>query len=176
MMQTGALVVGNAQLFAALGAQATRAAPLTPERLHPFLRAALRPMLLIMSLLAAYPLMLLAQPGWQADTLLGPAATLALAAVWFPLRGPAAGMRRARDAALARVEAQLADAWDGMAQERGAERLEALLALRVRLQRAPILPLAVPGLVRVVLYLALPMATWTGKGFGEAVLNRLFGG
>ncbi len=179
MVQTGARLVGNAQLFAALGAQATRPSPLTPGRLYPFVRAALRPMLLIMSLLAAYPLMLLAQPGWQFDTLVGPLATigLALAAVWFPLRGLAAGMAQAREEALARVDAALEKAWRGLESDAGgAERLEALLTLRERLRRAPSLPLAVPGAARVLLYLALPLATWSGKGFGEAVLNRLFGG
>ena len=178
MVQTGVQLVGNAQLFAALGAQATRPAPLAPERLYPFVRAALRPMLLIMSLLAAYPLMLLARPGWALDTLVGPLATLALAlaAVWFPLRGLAAGMARAREAALARVDAALAGAWEGLERDTGGpERLEALLALRERLRRAPGLPLAVPGVAKAMLYLALPLATWTGKGFGEAVLNRIFG-
>jgi hypothetical protein len=52
MFQTGAVLVTNAQLFAALGAQATRVEPFAPQRLYPFVQAALRPMLLIMSLLA----------------------------------------------------------------------------------------------------------------------------
>lgn len=178
MMQTGVQLVTNAQLFAALGAEATRPAPLAPERLYPFVRAALRPMLLIMSLLAAYPLMLLAAPGWQTDTAIGPAATLALAlaAVWFPLRGLAAGMRQARATALSQIDTAIARDWESLTQNPNtAARLESLLALRDRLKRAPSLPLAVPGIVRALLYLALPLATWSGKGLGEAVLNRMFG-
>ncbi|MGY6535893.1 MAG: hypothetical protein ACXIVG_11145 [Pararhodobacter sp.] len=178
MMQTGVQLVSNARLFAAIGAKATRPDPLAPERLYPFVRAALRPMLLIMSLLAAYPLMLLATPGWRADTLIGPLATLALAlaAVWLPLHGLAGGMRRARDAALTQVDTAITRGWDGLEHDNGAAaRLEALLALRDRLKRAPVLPLAVPGIARALLYLALPLATWSGKGLGEAMLNRLFG-
>ncbi|MCC5988837.1 MAG: hypothetical protein JJT95_14250 [Pararhodobacter sp.] len=179
MVQTGLQLVSNAQLFAALGAHASQPDPLAPDRLYPFVRAALRPMLLIMSLLAAYPLMLLATPGWSADTLIGPAATLALAlaAVWFPLRGLAGGIRQARDRALGRVDAAIAQGWAGLERDAAAAaRLEALLALRDRLKRAPSLPLALPGLARAMAYLALPIATWSGKGLGEAVLNRLFGG
>lgn len=178
MVQTGLQLVSNARLFAALGAHATQPDPLAPDRLYPFVRAALRPMLLIMSLLAAYPLMLLATPGWRADNLIGPAATLALAlaSVWFPLRGLAGGMRRAREGALGRVDAAIAQGWAGLERDTATPaRLEALLALRDRLKRAPALPLALPGLARALAYLALPIATWSAKGLGEAMLNRIFG-
>lgn len=179
MVQTGAQLVMNAQLFARLGAEAIRPDPLMPQRLYPLVRAALRPMLLIMSLLAAYPLTLLATPGWNADNLVGPAATLALAlaSVWFPLRGLAGGMRQARDEALARVNAAIALGWAALEQDcSSASRVEALLALRDRLNRAPRLPLALPGLARALAYLAIPLATWSGKGLGEALLDRLLGG
>lgn len=179
MVQVGLQLVMNAQLFAALGAHATLPDPLAPERLYPFVRAALRPMLLIMSLLAAYPLTLLATPGWNADNLVGPAATLALAlaSVWFPLRGLAGGMRRTREAAQRRVDDAIAQGWAGLERDPAAPaRLEALLALRDRLKRAPSLPLALPGMVRALAYLALPLATWSGKGLGAALLDRLFGG
>lgn len=63
MMQTGALLVANARLFAQLGRGGVRVEVLSPHRLRPFAHAALRPMLLIMALLAAYPLMLLGEIG-----------------------------------------------------------------------------------------------------------------
>jgi hypothetical protein len=178
MFQTGAVLVVNARLFAALGTDAAKVEPFAPQKLFPFVQAALRPMLLIMSLLAAYPLMLLATPDWGISTLVGPVATLllALASVWFPLRGLAVRLRIARDEALARVEDEISREWSGGAGGTApAERLEALLALRDRLRQAPALPLAVPGLWRALLYLALPLATWSGKGIGEAVLDRLMG-
>lgn len=176
--QTGALLVANAQLFATLGSQAARVEPLSTRRLSPLVQAALRPMLLIMSLLAAYPLMLLGTPGWGASTLVGPAATLALAlvAVWLPLRGLARRMRLARDDALELVESELSRAWVQLERDPATGyRLEALLALRDRLTRAPVFPLTFSGFWRALLYLALPLATWSGKGIGEAVLDRLLG-
>lgn len=178
MFQTGAVLVTNAPLFAALGAQATRVEPFAPQRLYPFVQAALRPMLLIMSLLAAYPLTLLTTRAWQGSTLIGPIATLALAlaAVWLPLRGLAVRMRFARDQALARIDGEVSQAWAELERNpASADRLEALLALRDRLGQAPALPLAIPGLWRALLYLALPLATWSGKGIAEAVLNLMLG-
>jgi len=178
MFQTGAVLVTNAQLFAALGAQATKVEPFAPQRLYPFVQAALRPMLLIMSLLAAYPLTLMTTPVWSASTLVGPVATLALAlaAVWLPLRGLAGRMRLARDQALARIDAEISLVWGELERNTAsADRLEALLALRDRLGQAPLLPLAIPGLWRALLYLALPLATWSGKGIAEAVLNQMLG-
>lgn len=178
MVQTGALLVVNALLFAALGAEGVRVDPLAPDRLRSFVTTALRPMLLIMSLLAAYPLMLPVAESWGASTLIGPGATLllALAAVWFPLRGLAGRLRTERDRALDRVAAEVSLAWPRLDQEpEAAARLEALLALRDRLRTAPILPLALPGLGKAALYLALPLATWTGRGVAEALLDRLLG-
>lgn len=178
MFQTGAVLVTNAQLFAALGAQATMVEPFAPQRLYPFVQAALRPMLLITSLLAAYPLTLLTTPVWSGSTLIGPVATLALAlaAVWLPLRGLAGRMRLARDQALARIDAEISLVWGELERNTAsADRLEALLALRDRLGQAPLLPLAIPGLWRALLYLALPLATWSGKGIAEAVLNQMLG-
>jgi len=51
-------------------------------------------MLLVMVLLATYPLMLLGTEGLQASAAIGPVATalLALAVVWLPLRGLRARM------------------------------------------------------------------------------------
>lgn len=178
MFQTGALLVANAQLFATLGSQAARVEPLSMRRLSPLVQAALRPMLLIMSLLAAYPLMLLGTPGWGVSTLVGPAATLALAlvAVWLPLRGLARRMRLARDEALELVESELSRAWAELERDPATvDGLEAMLALRDRLMRAPVFPLTFSGFWRALLYLALPLATWSGKGLGEAVLDRLLG-
>ncbi|MGY6710220.1 MAG: hypothetical protein ACXIVF_18010 [Rhizobiaceae bacterium] len=178
MFQTGGVLVANAQLFAALGSQAAKVEPLSMRRLHPLVQAALRPMLLISSLLAAYPLMLLGTPGWGASTLVGPVATLALAlvAVWLPLRGLARSMRMTRDRALDRIEDELSNAWAELERDpRTGDRLEMLLALRDRLVKAPVYPLTFSGFWRAVLYLALPLATWSGKGLGEAVLERFFG-
>lgn len=95
MVQTGALLMANASLFARLGRSAVRVEIHAPDRLRPFATAALRPMLLIM----------------------------------------------------------------------------ALLALRARVQDAPSLPIGMGGLGRGLVYLALPVATWGGKGFTEALLG-----
>lgn len=95
MVQTGALLMANASLFARLGRSAVRVEIHAPDRLRPFATAALRPMLLIM----------------------------------------------------------------------------ALLALRARVQDAPSLPIGMGGLGRSLVYLALPVATWGGKGFTEALLG-----
>ena len=51
---------------------------------------------------------------------------------------------------------------------------EALIALRTRVQATPSLPIGLGGIGRGLVYLSLPVATWGGKGFAEALLNRLF--
>jgi hypothetical protein len=85
-------------------------------------------------------------------------------------------MRFARDQALARIDDEVSMAWLELERNRAsADRLEALLALRNRLGQAPVLPLAIPGLWRALLYLALPLATWSGKGIAEAALNQMLG-
>ncbi|MCC5968998.1 MAG: hypothetical protein JJU15_03545 [Pararhodobacter sp.] len=179
MAQTGSLLVANAQLFARLGRHAVRVEVFAPDRLRPFATAALRPMLLIMLLLAAYPLMLLGSEGLEVTSAIGPVATalLALAAVWVPLRGVSARIREARALRLAQIDAAIAAAVQ-TADRHGAPadppRLEALLALRARAKAAPSLPIGLGGLGRGLVYLALPVATWGGKGFAEALLNRLF--
>lgn len=179
MVQTGSLLVANARLFARLGRAAVRVEVLALEKLRPFGTAAMRPMLLIMALLAAYPLMLLGAGGLEATAAIGPAATalLALAAVWVPLRGVAGRIRAARTQRLAQLDAAIAAAAQ-VADRHGAPtdpaRLEALLALRARVQAAPSLPIGSGGLGRGLAYLALPVITWGGKGFTEALLNQFF--
>lgn len=178
MAQTGSLLVENARLFACLGRTAVRVEILAPDRLRPFAAVALRPMLLVMALLAAYPLMLLDSDGLEATTAIGPVATtlLALAVVWMPLRGLASRIREARaqrlsqlDAAIA-AAAQTADAHGAPADP---QRLEALIALRTRVRSTPSIPVGLGGIGHGLVYLSLPVATWGGKGFAEALLNRL---
>lgn len=179
MAQTGSLLVANAQLFAYLGRSAVQVEILAPDRLRPFATAALRPMLLIMALLAAYPLMLLGSEGLETTAAIGPVATalLALVAVWVPLRGVAGCIREARAQRLSQLDAAIsvaAKAVDVHGAPTDPPRLEALLALRARVQMARSLPIGLGGLGRGLVYLALPVATWGGKGFAEALLNRLF--
>ncbi|MCC6006850.1 MAG: hypothetical protein JJU40_04145 [Rhodobacteraceae bacterium] len=178
MMQTGVVLVANARLFSALGADAAQVEVLAVYRLRPFANAALRPMLLIMALLAAYPLMLLGEGAISGLTLIAFAATLALAlfAVWLPLRGIGRRIAAARAEGLARLDAAISPAWEALrAGERGdPARLQALLALRERVKMAPTLPIGLDVLGRGLLYLALPAATWGAKGVAEAVLDRLF--
>lgn len=179
MVQTGSLLVANAELFACLGRNAVRVEILAPDRLRPFASAALRPMLLIMALLAAYPLMLLGSEGLESTAVIGPVATvfLALAAVWVPLRGVAGRIREARAQRLAQLDGAIA-ATVQSADSHGApsdpSKLESLLTLRARVKAAPSLPIGLGGLGRGLVYLALPVATWGGKGFAEALLNRFF--
>ena len=179
MVQTGSLLVSNARLFASLGRTAVRVEVLSPDRLRPFATVALRPMLLVMVLLAAYPLMLLGSDVLGATSAIGPVATtlLALAAVWLPLRGLAGRIREARASRLSQLDAaiaavlQTADAHGAPADP---ERLEALIALRARVRMAPSFPIGLGGIGRALAYLALPVATWGGKGFAEGLLNHLF--
>ena len=178
MVQTGSLLVVNARLFASLGRTAVRVEVLSPDKLRPFAAVALRPMLLVMVLLAAYPLMLLGSDGLGPISAIGPVATtlLALAAVWLPLRGLAGRIRDARDARLSQLDAAIAAVLQ-TADVHGApadpERLEALIALRARVRAAPSFPIGLGGVGRALAYLAIPVATWGGKGFAEALLNRL---
>lgn len=179
MVQTGSLLVSNARLFATLGRTAVRVDVLSPDRLRPFATVALRPMLLIMVLLAAYPLMLLGSDGLGATSAIGPVATamLALAAVWLPLRGLAARIREARATWLSHLDAAITDlvrTTDTYGAPANPERLEALVALRSRVRGAPSLPIGLGGIGRALAYLAIPVATWGGKGFAEGLLNRLF--
>ncbi|MCC5983545.1 MAG: hypothetical protein JJU42_04175 [Rhodobacteraceae bacterium] len=179
MVQTGSLLVENARLFASLGRTAVRVEVLAPDRLRPFATVALRPMLLVMVLLAAYPLMLLGSDGFGATAAIGPVATtlLALAAVWVPLRGLAGRIREARALRLCQLDAAIAaglQTADAQGAPADPQRLEALFALRARVRAAPSLPIGLGGIGRGVAYLALPVATWGGKGFAEALLNRLF--
>ncbi|MCC6000447.1 MAG: hypothetical protein JJU19_06215, partial [Pararhodobacter sp.] len=161
------------------GRTGVRVEVLAPDRLRPFATVALRPMLLVMVLLAAYPLMLLGPDGFGATAAIGPVATtlLALAAVWLPLRGLAGRIREARALRLCQLDTaiaaglQTADAHGAPADP---QRLEALIALRARVRAAPSLPIGLGGIGRGLAYLALPVATWGGKGFAEALLNRLF--
>ena len=179
MVQTGSLLVANARIFALLGRSAVRVEPLLIERLRPFASAAMRPMLLVILLLAAYPLMLFGPGELTATTAIGPIATilLALAAVWLPLRGLRQRILEARSQQLACIEAAIAAALqslDRFSAPTDPQRLEALIALRSRLHAAPSLPIGLGGIGRGLLYLTLPVATWGGKGFAEALLNRLY--
>ena len=179
MMQTGPLLVANARVFASLGRSAARVEPLVLDRLRPFATAAMRPMFLVMVLLAAYPLMLLGAGALTATAAIGPVATacLALAAVWLPLRGLRQRIIAARGLHLARLDAAIAAALragDRFGAPAEPQRLEALIVLRNRLQATASLPIGLGGLGRALLYLALPVATWGGKGFAEALLNWLF--
>ena len=179
MVQTGSLLVENARLFAALGRTAVRVDVLSPDRLRPFATVALRPMLLVMVLLAAYPLMLLGSDGLGPATAIGPVATtfLALLAVWLPLRGLAGRIREARASRLSQLDAAIAAGLltaDAHGAPADPQRLEALVALRARLRTAPSLPIGLGGIGRALTYLALPIATWGGKGFAEGLLNHLF--
>lgn len=179
MVQIGSLLVTNARLFASLGRTAVRVEVLSPDKLRPFATVALRPMLLVMVLLAAYPLMLLGSDGFGATSAIGPTATtlLALAAVWMPLRGLAGRIREARASRLSQLDAaiaavlQTADAHGAPADP---ERLEALIALRARVRATPSFPIGLGVIGRALAYLAIPVATWGGKGFAEGLLNHLF--
>lgn len=179
MVQTGTLFVANARLFAQLGRSGVRVEILMLDRLRPFASAALRPMLLVMVLLAAYPLMLLGTEGLKASAAIGPVATalLALAVVWLPLRGLRARIREARAQQIKRVDAAIADALRAV-DKHGVpdqpQQLEALIGLRNRVLAAPALPVGLGGIGRGLLYLALPVVTWGGKGFAEGLLNWLF--
>ena len=179
MVQTGSLLVINARLFATLGRTAVRVEVLSPDRLRPFATVALRPMLLVMVLLAAYPLMLLGSDGFGAGSAIGPLATtlLALAAVWLPLRGLAGRIRGARASRLSQLDAAIAEVLqtaDGHGAPADPQRLEALIVLRDRVRAASSIPIGLGGIGRALAYLAIPVATWGGKGFAEALLNHLF--
>lgn len=178
MVQTGAVFVANARLFSAVGVHATTVDMLAVERLRPFANAALRPMLLIMALLAAYPLMFLGEGVFSASTVAGVLATvfLAVLAVALPLRGIARRIAAARAESLARLDAAISGPWQALGRGKGDDpaRLEALLALRERLRTAPALPVGLGVVGRGMVYLALPIVTWSGKGLAEAVLDRLF--
>ncbi len=179
MVQTGSLLVANARLFAQIGRSAVRVELLALDRLRPIASAALRPMLLVMVLLAAYPLMLLGTDGFDASAAIGPVATalLALAVVWLPLHGLRARIHTARAQQIARIDAALQQTLQSV-DRHGApadpQRAEALSALRSRVLAAPTLPLGLGGVGRGLIYLALPVATWGGKGFAEGVLSWLF--
>lgn len=179
MMQTGTLLVANARLFASLGRGAVRIEILMLDRLRPFASAALRPMLLVMVLLAAYPLMLLGTEALEATASIGPVATalLALTVVWLPLRGLRQRIREARDLQIARIDAALTDALESVDRHgvpAEPQRLEALIGLRNRINAAPSLPIGLGGIGRGLLYLALPVVTWGGKGLAEGLLDWLF--
>ena len=78
MVQTGSLLVSNARLFATLGCTAVRVEVLSPDRLRPFAKVALHPMLRVMVLLEACPLTLLGLDGLGATSAIGPVATALL--------------------------------------------------------------------------------------------------
>lgn len=179
MVQTGSVLVANARVFACLGRSAVRVEPLVIERLRPFAKAAMRPMLLVMLLLAAYPLMLLGTGELTPTMVIGPIATtlLALAAVWLPLRGLRRQILTARERDIARIDVAIAatsHAVDRFGAPRDPQRLEALIALRSRLHAGRSLPIGSGGIGRGLLYLSLPVLTWGGKGFAEALLDWLF--
>jgi hypothetical protein len=178
MVQTGVVLVTNAFMFSNLTRHATKVEIHALDRLRTFGTAALRPMLLIMALLAAYPLMLLGAGTTGVSTAIGPVATvlLALAVVWLPLRGLAERIRDARATRLVQLDSaisEVAQIVDRHGAPREPARLEALLSLRARAQATSSLPIGLSGLARGLIYLALPVATWAGKGFGEALLSWL---
>lgn len=179
MVQIGSLLVSNARLFATLGRTTVRVEVLSPDRLRPFAKVALHPMLRVMVLLAAYPLTLLGSDGLGATSAIGPVATalLALAAVWLPLRGLAGRIRAARAARLSQLNAAIADLLQVVDPHKAPaepERPAALIALRVRVKATPSFPIGFGGIGRALAYLAIPVATWGGKGFAEAPVNHLF--
>jgi hypothetical protein len=98
----------------------------------------------------------------------------------LPVRGAHRAIQAAKDAELRSVRAAIARARDaalggGAEAAEHATRLGGLLALEARIADVDEWPFSVGTFVRFVLFLALPLGSWTGGALVEWVISRIMG-
>lgn len=179
MFQIAAPMLTNATLFDRLGRSA-RVDLLRPQALYPFGAAALRPTLFVIGLQCAYPLLALgSEEALTTGNLigLGVSALLVAGLFYLPMRGVRRRVSRAREDALATLDARIGRLTGGdtariaTAADATLAQLEPLLALRERVLRTSGWPLGLAALRRVLLYVILPPMTWVGAALVEMLID-----
>lgn len=176
MFQLAVPLVHNARLLSLLG-RCCRIPLLAPQQLAPFGHAAVRPCALIIVLQCSYAVFLLSdRAALSAGLVLGLLASMGLIVALFmlSLRGVRQQIRAEREAALARLDAQLERFDAATAPDRPAdvEHYNGLLSLRDRIRQLSSWPLGVAGVRRLFVYLVLVPLTWVGAALVETVLER----
>ena len=176
MFWTVPSLLRNASLFSALGRVAVPDL-LRPSRHAAFGAAALRPVLLIVGLLCAYPLLLIfnrsALYGAVLIGVIGSLLSLAILII-VPLWGIRRRIAEQRAETLAVLDGRLDALTESKLVEASATELlelDALLDMRKRVVEAPSWPLDLAGIRRILLYIVLPPVTWAAAALVERVVD-----
>ncbi len=171
-------LIMNALLFSSLG-RIARPDLLRPSRHAAFGAAALRPALLLTSLLCAYALLFLGGENPLAGpVLIGVLGGLIplVGIVAFPLRGIRRRIREQRAATLAALDTRLDAITEGDIANADADalfQLDAVLDMRERVARAPAWPFDVDALKRILLFTVLPPLTWAAAAIVEIMIDSV---
>lgn len=169
-------LIMNARLFSALG-QITSPDLLRPSRHAAFGAAALRPALLMTSLLCAYALLFLGgENPLDGPVLIGVLGGLIplVGIIALPLRGIRRRIREQRTTTLASLDARLDAITEGDIATADANtlfQLDAVLDMRERVARAPAWPFDVDALKRILLFTVLPPLTWAAAAIVEIMID-----
>ena len=172
---TVAALVHNAVVFARL-ARSIRIEPLHGRRLRPFADAAIYPTLVVIGILALFPLLLLSEfttpwtyvPGLIATA--GPLLLIAMLPVWPIHRRMAAAKREALQAVDAKISA-LPEPDPARPDTLAA--LAPLLTYRRELLAAQEWPFDSGNLSRLMFYLIIPPLTWVGAALIEILVDAV---
>ncbi len=171
-------LIMNALLFSSLG-RIAQPDLLRPSRHAAFGSAALRPALLLISLLCAYALLYLGGDNpLKSPVLIGIVGGLVplVGIVALPLRGIRRRIREQRAATLSSLDARLDEitAVDiATANANALFELDAVLDMRERVSRAPSWPFDVDALKRILLFTVLPPLTWAAAAIVEMMIDSL---
>ena len=172
---TVAALVHNAVVFARV-ARTIRIDPLHGRRLRPFADAAIYPTLVVMGILALFPLLLLSElttpwtyvPGLIATG--GPLLLIAMLPVWPIHRRMAAAKRQALQAVDAEISALPSP---DPARPDTLAALAPLLTYRRELLAAQEWPFDLGNLSRLMFYLIIPPLTWVGAALIEILVDAV---
>ncbi|EAQ96938.1 hypothetical protein [Congregibacter litoralis] len=171
-------LIMNALLFSSLG-RIARPDLLRPSRHAAFGAAALRPALLLTSLLCAYALLFLGgENPLEGPVLIGVMGGLIplVGIVAFPLRGIRKRIREQRASTLAALDTRLDAITEGDIAKADADalfQLDAVLDMRERVARAPAWPFDVDALKRILLFTVLPPLTWAAAAIVEIMIDSV---
>ena len=167
-------LIGNAFTFSDLGAMA-KPNLLLPASITPFGMAAVRPIIFIVGMLSAYSILLSTAP--LGPSLIGFLACMgsAFGLFFIPLRGIRKTIREEKQKAITALDHQIAECQDLTSMdENELSSLDALLALRDRINAVSAWPLGLAGVKRVMIYVVIPPLTWSAAAIVEMLISQQF--
>ena len=174
IMWTVPALIGNAFTFSDLGAMA-KPILLLPANITPFGMAAVRPIIFIVGMLSAYSILLSTAP--LGPSLIGFLACMgsAFGLFFIPLRGIRKTIREEKQKAITALDHQIAECQDLTSMDKNElSSLDALLALRDRINAVSSWPLGLAGVKRVMIYVVIPPLTWSAAAIVEMLISQQF--